>query len=332
MKAGLISYTKVREIARVGTPDNEEVLLKFALAGSAARLRQLVRGWQRFDREGELGAENRRHRLRRFSVTIDGDGMYVVHGRLEPEVGAVLMRAVEAAADAVYGEENPAARPTPAQRRADAAGLLAERALSAGFKGAASGARAERYQVVVHTEPATLAATGEPGRSELDGVRICAETARRMACDAAVVQMVHGEGGEILNVGRKTRTVPPHIRRALEERDRGCRYPGCASRFTEAHHVKHWADFLPPHPNHPARSGTGRRASRTGRFRGLWRPPPGTRSTRDGVEADPGRVPLSPPPPHIAPCPTHAIAPGWRSARLPSNATWNVSARRRVAR
>lgn len=242
MKAGLISYTKVREIARVGTPDNEEVLLKFALAGSAARLRQLVRGWQRFDREGETGAEDRRHRLRRFSVTIDGDGMYVVHGRLEPEVGAVLMRAVEAAADAVYGEENPATRPTPAQRRADAAGLLAERALSAGFKGAASGARAERYQVVVHTEPATLAATGEPGRSELDGVRVCAETARRMACDAAVVQMVHGEGGEILNVGRKTRTVPPHIRRALEERDRGCRYPGCASRFTEAHHVKHWAD------------------------------------------------------------------------------------------
>ncbi|MYH53383.1 MAG: HNH endonuclease, partial [Gemmatimonadetes bacterium] len=38
------------------------------------------------------------------------------------------------------------------------------------------------------------------------------------------------------------RTIPPHIRRALEERDRGCLYPGCASRFTEAHHVKHWAD------------------------------------------------------------------------------------------
>ncbi|MXW18630.1 MAG: HNH endonuclease [Gemmatimonadetes bacterium] len=43
-------------------------------------------------------------------------------------------------------------------------------------------------------------------------------------------------------VGWRTRTIPPHIRRALEERDRGCRYPGYASRFTEAHHVKHWAD------------------------------------------------------------------------------------------
>ena len=54
--------------------------------------------------------------------------------------------------------------------------------------------------------------------------------------------MVHAKDGSVLNVGRRTRTIPPHIRRALEERDRGCRFPGCACRFTEAHHVKHWAD------------------------------------------------------------------------------------------
>ena len=69
-----------------------------------------------------------------------------------------------------------------------------------------------------------------------------AETSRRMACDAAVVAMVHAKDGSLLSVGRRTRTILPHIRRALEERDRGCRFPGCAGRFTEAHHVKHWAD------------------------------------------------------------------------------------------
>ena len=63
-----------------------------------------------------------------------------------------------------------------------------------------------------------------------------------MACDAAVVAMVHAKDGSVLSVGRRTRTIPPHIRRALEERDRGCRFPGCGCRFTEAHHVKHWAD------------------------------------------------------------------------------------------
>ena len=54
--------------------------------------------------------------------------------------------------------------------------------------------------------------------------------------------MTHAPDGSVLNVGRERRTIPPHLRRALEERDRGCRYPGCDHRFTDAHHVKHWAD------------------------------------------------------------------------------------------
>ncbi|MDE2874805.1 MAG: DUF222 domain-containing protein, partial [Gemmatimonadota bacterium] len=214
-------------------------------------------------RDGEIAAEEVRHRSRTFSVAIDADGMYVVRGRLEPEVGAVRMRAIEAAGDALYRGEDAGARPRNRQRRADAVGLVAERALAAGFGGderggggggdagagaggdggggVGSGSRAERYQVVVHTDAATLSERGETGRSELDGVRVCAETSRRMACDAARVAMGHRDG-EVVSVGRRTRTIPPHIRRALEERDRGCRYPGCASRFTEAHHGKHWAD------------------------------------------------------------------------------------------
>lgn len=48
--------------------------------------------------------------------------------------------------------------------------------------------------------------------------------------------------GAVLHVGRRTRTIPPALRRALEVRDRGCRFPGCNLRFTDAHHMKHWAD------------------------------------------------------------------------------------------
>ncbi len=242
MKQGLVSYTKVREITRVATPETEAELLAYAQSASAVQLQAFVQGWKRMEREDEISAEERRHRSRKLSVVVDGEGMYVVRGRLEPEAGAALMRAIEAAHDAIYRDEEAEARPRGEQRRADAVGLVAERALAAGFGGVESGARAERYQVVVHTEAATLVEEGETGRSELDGVRVCAETSRRMACDAAVVRMTHGRGGEVLSVGRKTRTIPPHIRRALEERDRGCRYPGCGSRFTEAHHVRHWAD------------------------------------------------------------------------------------------
>ena len=244
MKSGQLSYTKVRTMTRVATPETEATLLKYAQSTSAARLEWLVRGWKTLSRDGELTAEEVRHRSRTFSVAIDADGMYVVRGRLEPEVGAVLMRAIEAASDALYQGEDGDARPRNGQRRADAAGLVAERALAAGFgdgEAVASGSRAERYQVIVHTDAATLKERGETGRSELDGVRVSAETSRRMACDAARVAMGHRDG-EVVSVGRRTRTIPPRIRRALEERDRGCRYPGCASRFTEAHHVKHWAD------------------------------------------------------------------------------------------
>jgi hypothetical protein len=105
-----------------------------------------------------------------------------------------------------------------------------------------SGSRAERYLVVLHVEPSTLSAEGEPGRSELeDGTRLVAETARRLACDASVVRLLH-EGGAVLDVGRRTRTIPPALRRAIEARDRGCRFPGCGVRFTDIHHVRHWAD------------------------------------------------------------------------------------------
>jgi hypothetical protein len=63
-----------------------------------------------------------------------------------------------------------------------------------------------------------------------------------VACDASVVEVRHASDGRVLDVGRRTRTIPPAIRRALEARDRGCRFPGCGSRFTDAHHVVHWAD------------------------------------------------------------------------------------------
>ena len=272
MARGEISFSKVRALTRVATPENEAELLEFAKAGSTASLERLVRGWKTMDRAGEQRVERLRHRTRCFSVFPDGEGMYLVRGRLTPEVAAVLMRAVEAASDALYagrgtGDEADCAagdeagcaagygvidaagdeeRPDPEQLRADAVGLLAERALVAGFAGEGvpiSGSRAERYQVVLHVAPETLKEHGEPGMSELeDGTRFSAENSRRLACDASVVEVHKGPDGSVLDAGRRTRTVPPALRRALEARDRGCRFPGCGLRFTDAHHIVHWAD------------------------------------------------------------------------------------------
>ena len=53
--------------------------------------------------------------------------------------------------------------------------------------------------------------------------------------------MRHDEAGRIVEVAARTRTIPPALRRALQARDHGCRFPGCGSRFTEGHHLRHWA-------------------------------------------------------------------------------------------
>jgi hypothetical protein len=146
---------------------------------------------------------------------------------------------VEARASAV---DASAEAPTPAERRADALVALAEGAL-AGRAGAA-GADGDRFQVVVHVDTGALA--GGDGAAELaDGTAIGAQTARRLACDAAIVALLE-RAGRPLSVGRKTRSVPAALRRALASRDRGCRFPGCTSQTTlDAHHIKHWANGGP---------------------------------------------------------------------------------------
>ena len=245
MRDGALSFTKVRTLTRVAKPENEEQLLTFARAGLAANLQRLVKGWKQLDRRSEVTAEQLRFRSRTFSAFVADDGTVVLKGRLDPEAGAVLMRAIEAASDALYRKEDEADEREAQQRRADALGLMAERALAAGFSEGApiSGTRAERTKVRLHVDADTLSEAGEPGMSELeDGTRVCAETARRMACDTGVVQVTVDDRGNVLGGGRRKRTVPPALRRALEVRDRGCRYPGCGLRFTDAHHIQHWAD------------------------------------------------------------------------------------------
>ncbi len=126
-----------------------------------------------------------------------------------------------------------------AQRQADALALLAETALHHGLD---PGAPGERYQVVVQADAPVLADPDQPGQSVLEeGTGVSAETSRRLACDASRVVMRHDEAGRLREIGARTRTIPPALRRALQHRDRGCRFPGCGVRFAEGHHLRHWA-------------------------------------------------------------------------------------------
>ncbi|MDE0445686.1 MAG: DUF222 domain-containing protein, partial [Spirochaetaceae bacterium] len=159
MARGQLSYSKVRALTRVATPATEAYLLAVALGSTAAQVERLVRAWRRADRDASPDAERERLASRALSMQVDEDGMVVVRGRLTAEVGAVLLRAMEAALEQVpaseAGDRDEAdAETTMGQRRADALGLVAEGALAGGLD---PGYSADRFQVTVHVQAGTLA-------------------------------------------------------------------------------------------------------------------------------------------------------------------------------
>src|SRR5439155_14087290 len=97
-----ISYSKVRAITRVATPETEERLLAVAKAGTAAHVERIVRGWRRVDRQAEAREATRQHASRALHVYQDDDGMVTLRARLTPEVGALLMQALTAARESLY--------------------------------------------------------------------------------------------------------------------------------------------------------------------------------------------------------------------------------------
>jgi Domain of unknown function (DUF222)/HNH endonuclease len=246
---GELCYSQVRAATRVATPDTEADLLEIALHATAAQLETIVRAY-RGVLEVELGDDSEEHRRRFVRCEHDDDGSLVIHARLPAEEGALVLTALEAsrnalrASDDVPREQGASAEAThigDSERfvpsNADALVLIANTALSRG-PAAATGAE---HQVVVHVDAATLA-DDEDGACELEqGPALHPETARRLGCDASVVRILERDGRP-LSIGRKTRSLPPALRRALRSRDRTCRFPGCGHhRFLHAHHIRHWA-------------------------------------------------------------------------------------------
>jgi hypothetical protein len=254
---GEISYSKVRAITRVADRHNEAELLAMARAKNATQVEREVKALRQADRLKESGAAFAAYRHRTFDCHIDESGTLVFEGRLPAEQGALLLQALDRAMDWLFRGQPHRARlrrddarvedmPQPV-RRADALAILAERFLSEPPVAEEGLNTADRFQVTVHASAEALPEYGDvnpddPPQLE-DGAVLATESVRRLACDSALVRILTTGDGEVLDVGRKTRVIPPSIRRALKQRDGGCRFPGCCNtRFVDGHHIKHWAD------------------------------------------------------------------------------------------
>lgn len=232
MARGELSYSKVRALTRVAGEATEDTFLM-----------------RRAQEAEELSREAQQHTNRSVSYYFSDDGSLILKARLPALAGAMLIKALDAAIETVPEVEISAdvvgERSIPFQcRRADALTSLAEHYLAQPESSSSAASNtADRYQVVVHVDAETLRER-TAGRCEVEqGPSLPAETMRRLCCDASLLRVLENEQGDPLTVGRKTRSIPPAIRRALNTRDGGCRFPGCThQRYVDAHHIEHWAD------------------------------------------------------------------------------------------
>jgi hypothetical protein len=262
-RKGKVSYSKVRAMTRVATAENETALLQVALHGTASHVETQVRLYRKVKRIEALEEENQRHGHRELNWHIDDDGYWVFKGRFTPEQGAMLQKALQAAGDQLFEEEQhvpedisaeiadkiPLDKTTPepvSQQRADQLARVVE-----GFLAGTGRDRpvndlsgGDKYMVNIHTDMETLKQDGTGAESEIEDCdHVPAETSRRLSCDCSIVHWREDAQGNPLDIGRKTRSIPPSIRRALKRRDQGCRFPGCTChRYVDAHHIHHWAD------------------------------------------------------------------------------------------
>jgi len=252
--AGQIGIGQAQVIAKVITdlpralPEDvrmagEATLVEHARALNSAELARAGRYFAcHVDPQGVArdDAEQRERSGITFASTLYGAG--IVRGDLDPESLAVISAALEP-----LSAPNPGAdgveRRTPARRRLDALVEIMRHHLDCQQ---APDVRRPGAHLTVITSAVTL--QGEPGAASLDwGGVISGETTRRLACDATIIPVTLGPVGQVLDVGRRTRTVTAPLWAALVVRDRCCAFPGCDTPTSrcDAHHVVHWADGGP---------------------------------------------------------------------------------------
>jgi hypothetical protein len=257
----------------VATAKNEADLLSMARYATAAQLEKICRfyrGVTAATGEAARATEDRRW----VSARGTADGMVSIQLRLHPDEAQTVMAAIRACAETARGSQ------------ADGAVAMAEATLRG------DAASRTPVDVSLHVSAETL-----EGHYPSDGTGVSAETCRRLCGDAGVVPVVEDRDGNVLDVGRKTRTIPAPLKRALASRDGGCRFPGCHNAvYTDGHHVEHWIDggetslrncvsLCRRHHRYVHEFGYGVRARDGGGFEFLYRiasvlgtlPSPGTR-------------------------------------------------------
>jgi hypothetical protein len=224
----------------VATPENEEQLLVFARSSTGAQLERICRSFRQVTRP-RAGAGDDERWVRRRHLP---DGMVRIEAQLLPDEAERVMAALAEARRAARapGDASAETSENDGPTLADGLVLAAESFLAHGAEARSGGARTQLF-VHLHEERLCEPSDDASFRAVLpDGTSLSGATLLRLACDAGLVVAKVDGSGNVLDVGRKRRTIPPAIERALWMRDGGCRFPGCGARvYCDAHHIEHWS-------------------------------------------------------------------------------------------
>ncbi|MGU3291322.1 DUF222 domain-containing protein [Williamsia sp. M5A3_1d] len=258
---GRLSYSKVRALTRVATPDREEELVSVALSATAAQVERIVRSIRHIDRAADEADTGRVASSARWGW--NDDGTLSVTMRLAPLDGARFLAGVvrseyertRTAADpdlplpdptetgAIDGADVPRNAPSSTDLWRHVPSNIAEAVVAMADTMqtlVAMPAFAPGAEIVIHTEADTTA------ESHLDaGPAVTASDVEESACGGSTRQVSHKRGrtGVVMRWGRKRRLPTHALLRLVFERDRGCRHPGCGrTRHLHAHHVRFWSE------------------------------------------------------------------------------------------
>ena len=186
--------------------------------------------------------EARREPERSVTFGFDDDGSWRLRGRLPADEGALVQKALEGAREEIFRERSGEEQSAVAGACwADALVRAAEHAVDSLDPATRRGeARGERAQVIIHLD----ARSDGDGNARIHlGPQLPDALRRYLCCDAKVRAVIEGARGSILGISPLEPTVNPRLRRLIEQRDQGCRYPGCSQRRWEhIHHIRHRED------------------------------------------------------------------------------------------
>jgi hypothetical protein len=218
-------------------PESESEIVSYARRFSVEDVRRLCRHVRYVaDPDGcERDAEEDFER-RWLQVSPMLDGMHAVDGVLDPVTGAAFRSALDALA-LWRGAED---RRSHGQRMADALAELLDHHLNKGRLPRQNGVRP--HVTLTTTLQGLKREVGAPAAELEPGILISQQTVQRLGCDCTMSRVLLADS-MVVDVGRATRTVNPALRRALQKRDRGCRWPGCDRpvNWTNPHHIEFWS-------------------------------------------------------------------------------------------